>query len=39
VIAPEPTLVLLDERKGRQAARELVLRVAGTLGVILLPGA
>lgn len=27
-------LVLLDERKGRQAAREQGLRVAGTLGVI-----
>jgi predicted nucleic acid-binding protein len=28
------TLILLDEKKGRQAARECGLSVAGTLGVI-----
>lgn len=33
-LATEADLVLLDERKGRRVARDLNLRVAGTLGVI-----
>ena len=33
-LSTKPDAVLLDERKGRQAARERGLRVSGTLGVI-----
>lgn len=33
-LATKAELVLLDERKGRRAARELDLNIAGTIGVL-----